>query len=83
MAYASKAYGRDAHVQQNYSIVAGRGGNLTIPSDRYLEIHGRAATGAFSAVTRVSRQTHFKIHLNARTLLCPTNFQTAIAWALI
>ena len=47
MAYASKDYGRDAHVQQNYSIVAGRGGNLTIPSDRYLEIHGRAATGAF------------------------------------
>jgi hypothetical protein len=34
-------------------------------------------------VTRVSQQTHFKIHLNARTLLCPTNFQTAIAWALI
>jgi len=47
VAYASKDYGRDAHVQQNYSIVAGRGGNLTIPSDRYLEIHGRAATGAF------------------------------------
>jgi hypothetical protein len=47
LAYASKAYGLDARVQQNYVIVAGRGGNLTIPSDCYLEIHGQLATGAF------------------------------------
>jgi transposase-like protein len=31
---------------------------------------------------RWARYAHLKIHLNARTLLCPTDFQTAIAWAL-